>query len=165
VILSVILFGIVNSPPKDLLDLLKRYNSDVQELTLALREIVLDELAPCYENIVEVYMISLVYASSERVMKDGICYIGVLKDRVNLGFHHGTALRDPYGLMEGTGESMRHIKVRHMSDALNPALRAYLQEARERVGHDAGLGAKRTVTISVKRKSAAKRVIGRRPVL
>src|SRR5215469_1805569 len=52
VILSVILFGIVNSPPKDLLDLLKRYNSDVQELALALREIVLDELAPCYENII-----------------------------------------------------------------------------------------------------------------
>ena len=70
----------------------------------------------------------------------------------------------PMGSLEGTGESMRHIKVRHMSDALNPALRAYLQEARERVGH-AGLGAKRTVTISVKRKSAAKRVIGRRPVL
>ena len=163
-ILSVILLGIVNSPPKDLLDLLRRYNSDVQELTLALREIVLDELAPCYENIIEVYMISLVYASSERVTKDGICYIGVLKDRVNLGFHHGTDLRDPYGLMEGTGKSMRHIKVRHMSEALNPALRAYLQEARERVGHDAGLGTKRTVTISVKRKSAAKRVIGRRPV-
>jgi len=154
----------VNNPPKDLLDLLQRYNSDVQELTLALREVVLDELAPCYENIIEVYMISLVYASSERVMQDGICYIGVLKDRVNLGFHHGTGLRDPYGLMEGTGTSMRHIKVRNMSDALNPALRAYLQEARERVGHDAGLGTKRTVTISVKRKSAAKRLIGRRPV-
>ena len=145
--IPVILLGIVNNPPKDLLDLLKRYDPDVQELTLALRGIVLDELAPCYENIIEVYMISLVYASSERVMKDGICYIGVLKDRVNLGFHHGTDLRDPYGLMEGTGKSMRHIKVRHMSDALNPALRAYLQEACERVGHNTGLGAKRTVTI------------------
>lgn len=154
----------MNNPPKDLLDLLKRYNSEVQELALALRGIVLDELAPCYENIIEVYMISLVYASSERVMKDGICYIGVLKDRVNLGFHHGADLRDPYGLMEGTGKSMRHIKVRHMSDALNPALRAYLQEARERVGHDVGLGTKRTVTILVKRKSVAKRVIGQRPV-
>jgi hypothetical protein len=154
----------VNNPPKDLLDLLKRYKSEIQELTLALREVVLEELAPCYENIVEVYMISLHYASSERVMKDGICYIGVLKDRVNLGFHHGKDLRDPYGLMEGTGKSMRHIKVRHMSDALNPALRGYLQEARERGGHDADLGTKRTVTISVKRKSAEKRVIGRRPV-
>jgi hypothetical protein len=59
---------------------------------------------------------------------------------------------------------MRHIKVRHMSDALNPAIRAYLQEARERIGHDVELGAKRTVTISVKRKSEEKRIIGRRLV-
>jgi hypothetical protein len=44
------------------------------------------------------------------------------------------------------------------------SLRAYLQEARERVGHGVGLGTKRSVTISVKRKSVAKRVIGRRPV-
>ena len=154
----------MNNPPKDLIDLLKRYNSDVQELTLALREVVLDELAPCFENIIEVYIISLVYASSERVIKDGICYIGVLKDHVNLGFHHGTDLRDPDKLMEGTGKSMRHIKIRHMSDALNPALRAYLQEARERAGLDADPGTKRTVTISIKRKSAGKRLIGRRPV-
>jgi Domain of unknown function (DU1801) len=154
----------MSNPPKDLLDLLKRYNSDVQELVLALREVVLDELAPCHENIMEVYIISLAYSASERALKDGICYIGVLKDRVNLGFNHGTDLRDPYGLMEGTGKSMRHIKIRHMSDALNPALRTYLQEARERVGHDKSLGTKRTVTISVKRKSAAKRLIGRRPV-
>lgn len=154
----------MTNPPKDLLNLLKRYDSDVQELTLALREVVLDELAPCYENILEVYMISLVYASSERVMKDGICYIGVLKDRVNLGFHHGMHLRDTCGLLEGTGKSMRHIKVRHMSDALNPAIRSYLQEARERIGHEVQSGAKRTVTISVKRKAEEKRVIGRRLV-
>src|SRR5262245_61191081 len=93
-----------NKPPKELLDLLRKYDRGVQELTFALRELVLEELAPCFENIIEVYMISLVYASSERVMKDGICYIGVLKDRVNLGFNHGAHLRDPYGLLEGTGK-------------------------------------------------------------
>ena len=109
-----------------------------------LREVILEELAPCFETMVEVYMISIVYASSERIVKDGICYIGVLKDRVNLGFHHGARLRDPYQLMgEGTGKQMRHIKIRNMSDALNPAIRAYLQEARERAGHDIPFSTKR----------------------
>jgi hypothetical protein len=55
---------------------------------------------------------------------------------------------------------MRHIKIRHMSDVLNPAIRAYLQEACERSGHDVTSGRRRTVTIAVKRKSSAKRTIG-----
>jgi len=146
--------------PKDLLDLLRRYDRGVQELVFTLRDVILEELAPCFETLVEVYMISIVYASSERIMKDGICYIGVLKDRVNLGFHRGARLRDPYQLMEGTGKQMRHIKIRNMSDALNPAIRVYLQEARERAGHDVSLDKARTVTTAVKRKSSPKRVVG-----
>ena len=69
-------------------------------------------------------------------------------------------MRDPYGLLEGTGKQMRHIKIRHMSDALNPAIRAYLQEACERAGHETGFGKTRTVTTAVKRKSSAKRIVG-----
>jgi hypothetical protein len=145
---------------KDLLDLLMRYDPGIQELTLALREIVIEELAPCFETIVEVYMVSINYSFTEKAMKTGICYIGVLKDHVNLGFHNGTSLRDQHGLMEGTGRKMRHIKIRHMDDVLNPAIRMYLQQAAERAGHDTiGVRAK-TVTTSVKRKNAEKRLIG-----
>jgi hypothetical protein len=45
-------------PPKELLDLLKPYDRGVQELTVALRQLVLEELAPCCEYIVEVYIVS-----------------------------------------------------------------------------------------------------------
>jgi hypothetical protein len=146
--------------PKDLLDLLKRYDRDIQELVLTLREIVLEELAPCHETIVEVYMISIMYSSTEKLMKTGICYIGVLKDHVNLGFHNGTSLRDPYGLIEGTGKRMRHVKIRHMDDVLNPAIRMYLQQAAERAGHEPRDATAKTVTTSVKRKNAEKRLLG-----
>lgn len=150
----------MSKPPKDLLDLLNKYDRGVQEIVLTLRQVVLEELAPCFETILEVYVISLVYASSERIMKDGICYIAVMKDRVNLGLHHGAHLRDPHRLLEGTGKQMRHIKIRHMTDALNPAIRLYLQEACERAGHHVDTAKTKTVTTSVKRKSAAKRVVG-----
>jgi hypothetical protein len=139
-------------PPKDLLDLLKKYSRTVQELTLALREVVIEELAPCFDRILEVYIVSLVYASTERIIRDGICYIGVMKDPLNLGFHHGADLRDPHRLLEGRGKQMRHIKIRHMSDVLNPGIRAYLQEACERGGHDVSSVRRRTVIRSVKRK-------------
>jgi hypothetical protein len=58
----------VSKPPKDLLDLLKNYDRGVQELTLLLREVVLEGLAPCFENILEVYMTSLIYASPSCMM-------------------------------------------------------------------------------------------------
>jgi hypothetical protein len=139
-------------PPKGLLDLLKRYDRNVQEVALALRDIVIEELAPCHERIFEVYIISLAYASTEKVMKTGICYIGVQQKWVNLGFWKGTSLRNDHGLLEGTGKGMRHIKVRNMSDVMHPGLRDYIREAAERAGHDLDSGKKKTVTTVIKRK-------------
>ena len=56
---------------------------------------------------------------------------------------------------------MRHIKIRNMSDVLDPAIRAYLQEACERAGHDTNVAYKeKTVTTAVKRKDSAKRSVG-----
>jgi hypothetical protein len=146
-------------PPKELLDLLKRYDRGVQELTLALRELVLEELAPCCEYIVEVYIVSILYGPTHR-MKDGICYIGVIKDHVNLGFLRGSELADPQRILEGTGKQMRHIKIRNMSDLERPAIRAYLQEACERAGYEVAANKEKTVTTSVKRKSSIKRMVG-----
>lgn len=146
-------------PPKELLDLLKPYDRGIQELTIALRQIVLEELAPCCEYIVEVYIVSLLYGPTHR-MKDGICYIGVIKDHVNLGFIRGSELSDPQKIMEGTGKQMRHIKIRNVSDLLRPAIRAYLQEACERAGFETATEKEKTVTTAVKRKSLPKRAIG-----
>ena len=145
-------------PPKELLELLDGYDRGTQELTLALRQLVIEELAPCYEYILEVYIIALSYGSTERV-KDTICYIGVQKNYVNLGFHRGAQLSDPQRILEGTGKQMRHIKIRNMTDLLRPAVRDYLQEACERAGHDT-TATKKTVSTSIKRKSSTKRSIG-----
>lgn len=146
-------------PPKELLDLLKPYDRGIQELTLALRQLVLEELAPCCEYIVEVYIVSLLYGPTHR-MKDGICYIGVIRDHVNLGFIRGSELADPQRILEGTGKLMRHIKIRTMTDLLRPAIRAYLQEACERVGYEVSTETAKTVTTAVKRKALPKRTVG-----
>jgi len=70
------------SPPKELLDLLKDYEPGIQEITLQLRQLVIEELAPCSEYILEVYIISLVYGSTER-----------MKDWSTLIFENGKARR------------------------------------------------------------------------
>ena len=39
-------------------------------------------------------------------------YVNVFTAHVNVGFFQGAGLRDPEGLLEGTGKFMRHVKLR-----------------------------------------------------
>jgi len=39
-------------------------------------------------------------------------YVNVFTSHVNVGFFHGASLRDPAGLLEGTGKFMRHVKLK-----------------------------------------------------
>ena len=38
-------------------------------------------------------------------------YVNTFKTHVNVGFYHGALLKDPAGLLEGTGKRMRHVKL------------------------------------------------------
>lgn len=39
-------------------------------------------------------------------------YVNVYTAHVNVGFFYGAYLPDPFGLLEGTGKHMRHVKLR-----------------------------------------------------
>jgi hypothetical protein len=38
-------------------------------------------------------------------------YVNSFKTHVNVGFFYGTVLKDPAGLLEGSGKRMRHVKM------------------------------------------------------
>lgn len=38
-------------------------------------------------------------------------YVNVFRSHVNVGFFHGASLPDPARLLQGTGKSMRHVKL------------------------------------------------------
>ncbi len=44
-------------------------------------------------------------------MKESFASIVLHRERVNLQLHRATELTDPAGLLEGTGKTMRHVKV------------------------------------------------------
>lgn len=73
-----------------------------------------------------------------RKMTEHYAYLGVQQSHVNLGFYHGTSLRDPAALLEGTGKSLRHIKIRSAAELRNPAisrlLRAAIADRRKHAG-------------------------------
>jgi hypothetical protein len=56
-------------------------------------------------------------------------YVGVFKAHVNVGFFRGADLHDPRSLLEGTGERMRHVKIRPGVDLDARALGALIREA------------------------------------
>src|SRR6266508_3632354 len=90
-------------PPAALIQFLKPYDRGIQDLALALRSLVLDEMAPCYENIYDAYnAVAIGYGSSDR-LQDGVFHIAVYAKHVNLGFNHGATLADPLGIIKGSG--------------------------------------------------------------
>ncbi len=65
---------------------------------------------------------------------DRILYVMPQNGHANLGFFYGIGVPDPTGPLEGTGKRMRHIKVRSVLAARNPALVPLVREARKRGG-------------------------------
>jgi hypothetical protein len=60
---------------------------------------------------------------------DLILLVGAFTRHVGIEFWRGTSLRDPQGLLEGTGKNLRHVKVRTLAEAKSPALAALFREA------------------------------------
>ncbi len=58
-----------------------------------------------------------------------MCFFMAGKKHVTFGFLRGTALDDPAGLLEGTGMSLRHVKLREVEDLKKPELRKLIGEA------------------------------------
>jgi len=125
-----------SKPSRELTKCLLHFDPAIRKLTLALRALVIEELAPCYENIYDAYnALALGYGTSDR-LRDGICHVAVYAKHVNLGFNEGSSLSDPQRLFRGTGKRIRHITIKSLEDVKQPALREYLRRARKHAGHE-----------------------------
>lgn len=124
-------------PPKPLLKFLAAFDRPIQKLALQLRALLLQEIAPCWENIYDAYSaLAIGYGSSER-LSDVVFHLSVYGDHVNLGFNHGAALGDPLRILEGAGKQIRHIKIWTTQDLDRPEIHAYIRRARRAAIADA----------------------------
>src|SRR5436190_1354270 len=123
------------STPKELNALLRRYEPGVQAVAIATRSAVLDEIGPCHETIFQVYqnnVISILYSTTEKRMKDNVCLVVIYRDHVNLMFPRGVDMKDPRGLLEGAGKAMRHVKMKTAADTKRPGVRDLIEQATQR---------------------------------
>jgi hypothetical protein len=56
-------------------------------------------------------------------------YIKAFKNSVNFGFWRGVDINDPGGLLQGSGEKMRHFKLTSLEAINAPVFTDYVQQA------------------------------------
>jgi len=108
-----------NRPSISVEEYLAKLPADVQAITRELVAVARRNMSNAHEFI---YHDAVGYSVSASPF-DRICYIAPQrKGYVNFGFFFGASLPDPEHLLVGEGKRMRHVKVRNVEDARNPAL-------------------------------------------
>jgi hypothetical protein len=104
-----------------------RYPAGVQAIGRKLRAMVKRAMPGAREVLVDRHN-HIAYNASERPSST-VVYLCPLRDYVRLGFMFGTHLDDREHLLVGEGKRLRHIKVRSLAEAANPALRPLVAAA------------------------------------
>jgi hypothetical protein len=122
----------VPKPHPDYLAFLAPYPPAVQELALATRALVLSECPGATELIYDAY--SAVATGYCFTGRPGDCFIhiAVYSQWVNLGFNRGSQLPDVHHILQGTGASIRHIRIACPGDLERPEVRTFVKAAIER---------------------------------
>ena len=81
------------------------------EIVMVLREIIL-EVSPEIKE-------SIKWAQPVYESNGPFSYIKAFKNAVNFGFWRGVDIKDPQGILQGSGEKMRHVKITK-SDDIDP---------------------------------------------
>jgi hypothetical protein len=124
----------VRPPSRELLSHLAPYDPHISNLTMALREMVLEEAPDAIESVVKSYAVAIGFSFTGKPLKDGFCHVVAYSSHVNLGFNRGATLADPKRILSGKGKSIRHITIHDQSELDFPLLRRYIQAAVEQVG-------------------------------
>ena len=109
-------------------DVIADASGEVRQIAHTVRALLADVMP----NITEVpwgHQKTVGYGIGPKKMSEHFCYLAPQKDYVNLGFMYGAELPDPEGLLEGSGQLMRHIKIRSLDDLKRPAIRNLIEAA------------------------------------
>ena len=98
------------------------------ELFSDLRQSVLDLYPDCNDLIYHTHALTAAYSISDK-LSDAFCMLPIYTNHLNLGFNKGTLLKDPHGILKGTGKLIRHISVTTPKDYRNPKVISLVREA------------------------------------
>ena len=115
-------------PDLEYLKLLLPYGEVIQGLALAARKLILEEAPEANEFVYEVYTIADHFTFTERP-SDAFVFTTTHANWVNLGFHFGSLLLDPDGLLRGGGKLIRHVRITQATDLNATGVRKLVRAA------------------------------------
>ena len=115
----------VSTPSEEVRVWLEHLPSEKKPTVETLRRLI-GSVAPVAHEII--YHDALGYGPTDSGF-DRIVYVTVFEKHLNLGFFFGGFLPDPEGLLVGSGKRMRHLKIRSVQEAENPAITRLLAQA------------------------------------
>jgi hypothetical protein len=112
----------------DFLFLLEFKEQNIIKLFKDLRGYILEIYPDSNELLYHTHALTTVFSNSEK-LSDAFCMIPIYNNHLNLGFNKGTLLNDPYKLLTGTGNLIRHIPVATPTDYRNKKVKDLIQSA------------------------------------
>ena len=128
----------VPPPNPDYLKFLSAYEPRITDLALLVRGLVLEEAPQAIELLYDAYnAVAAGYSFTGRP-SDAFIHIAAYAQWVNLGFHRGSELDDPHGLLQGSGRWVRHLRIASPADLDRPEVRAFVKAAAARAKRPEG---------------------------
>ncbi len=112
----------------DFLFLLELKEKELITLFKDLRDYILETHPGSNELLYHTHALTAVFSISEK-LSDAFCMIPIYTNHLNLGFNKGTLISDPYKLLTGTGNLIRHIPVITTTDYRNKKVRDLIKAA------------------------------------
>ena len=139
-------------PDPQLVALLGRSEPLISDITLALRELILEEAPDAFESIYLGKKVVELWFGFSQQSKATFSYITAHAAHVNLGFPWGASLPDPNRVLIGLGQTNRQIRFETLGDLKRTWVRRYVQAAMEQA---APAGTHGTGTTVIKISGAA----------
>ena len=106
-------------------EFLSNYPEEIRRISAELRSMASKAMPGAHEFL---YYDAINYSINDSPL-GRVCYISPMDTYVTLGFLFGARLDDQHHLLQGIGKRARHLKIRTMEEARNPALKELLKAA------------------------------------
>jgi hypothetical protein len=107
-------------PDPEVEEYIDQFNQDLREILLRLRELIYEVVPEANEDIK--------WRVPNFSLNRTVCYIAGFKNHVTFAFHDGKTLRDPDGLLLGTGKHMKYLKFKSIDEINEERLRLWILE-------------------------------------
>jgi hypothetical protein len=111
--------------PDPIEEFLSNYPEEIRKVIGELRKVARSSMHGAHEFL---YYDAISYSLSDSPL-GRICYVSPMQTHVTLGFLFGATLDDKQHLLQGSGKRARHVSIRTLEEARNPALKELIKAA------------------------------------